>query len=145
MLAFLVFFNVAPAVAADSNGPMAAVHQFVDGLNTNHMASAIAACAPETSIVDEFAPYTWHGVGACAKWAAAFGAFAKQSNITDASVTLGVAKHVDVVSSQAYVVVPASFAFRVQGKSSAEKGATMTFALAKTSRWHIVAWTWSKP
>ncbi len=48
---------------------MTAVHQFVDGLNANNVPSALAACAPETSIIDEFAPRVWHGPGACAKWA----------------------------------------------------------------------------
>ncbi len=145
MLVFLLVWAAGPIAAADTNGPMKAVRQFVDGLNTNHIPSALAACAPETSIIDEFAPYSWHGAGACAMWAQAFGAEAKKYGITNPVVALGTVKHADMTATHAYVVVPASYTYKVHGKATAEIDATMTFALVKTTGWHIVAWTWSKP
>ena len=134
-----------PVAASGPSNPMTAVHQFIDGLNTNHIPLALAACAPETSIIDEFAPYSWHGPGACATWARAFGAEAKKDGMSDPFVTLGAAKHTDITTTHAYVVVPAKYTFKVHGRVASESAATMTFALVKTSGWHIVAWTWSKP
>ena len=40
--------------------------QFIDGFNKGDVKSALAACADQVSIIDEFAPYEWHGAGACA-------------------------------------------------------------------------------
>jgi len=87
------------------------VHQFTDGFNKGDTKSAVAACADQTSISDEFAPHEWHGAGACEKWANDYDADAKKHGVTDGIVTLGRACRVDVTDNYAYVVVPASYKF----------------------------------
>ena len=146
LFAFVVAALVAaPAAASDKTDVMVPVHQFVDGFNKGDVKSALAACAEQTSIVDEFPPYEWHGPGACAKWAEDFGADAKKNGITDTVVTLGKPKHVDVAGDRAYVVVPASFAYRMKGKAAKETGSLLTLALQKgTAGWRITGWTWTK-
>ena len=57
-----------PRSGAAQAGPMDAVHRFVAAFNKGDVPAAASACAPETSIIDEFAPYEWHGAGACARW-----------------------------------------------------------------------------
>jgi hypothetical protein len=124
---------------------MASVHQFIDGFNKGDVKSALAACADQTSIIDEFAPYEWHGAGACANWANDFDADAKKNGITDGFVTVGTPRHVDVAGDRAYVVVPTNYAFKQKGKPVKETGSTMALALQKVaSGWRIIGWAWAK-
>ena len=135
----------APAFASDSTDAMAAVHQFIDGFNKGDTKTALAACAEQTSIIDEFAPYEWHGAGACTNWANDFDADAKKNAITDGRVTLGKPRHVDVAGDHAYIVVPASYAYKVKGKPAKEAGSLMTLSLQKgAAGWRITGWAWSK-
>ncbi|TMH33416.1 MAG: hypothetical protein E6H66_12275, partial [Betaproteobacteria bacterium] len=53
-----------PAGANEKTDVMVPVHQFVDGFNKGDIKSALAACAEQTSIIDEFPPHEWHGAGA---------------------------------------------------------------------------------
>jgi hypothetical protein len=106
---------------------------------------AVAACADETSILDEFPPHEWHGTGACAKWLSDFDADAKKNGITDGVVTLGKASHVDINSDYAYVVVPANYTFKQKGKLVSEVGSIITLSLQKSSTgWRITGWAWAK-
>jgi hypothetical protein len=133
----------AAASASDASAVMATVHQFVDGFNKGDAKSALAACdATETDIIDEFPPHHWES---CAKWADAYAVAAKAAGDTDGSVTLGKPWNVDVTGNAGYVVVPATYTYKENGKKMTESGSVMTFALAKSSSgWHIRSWTWSK-
>jgi hypothetical protein len=124
---------------------LAPIHQFVDGFNKGDTKTALAACADQTSIIDEFPPYEWHGAGACARWAGDYDADAKKNGITDGIVTLGTPAHVDVTADRAYVVIPSDYAFKQNGKPIKEVGSTFTFALQKgAAGWRIIGWAWSK-
>ncbi|HVN35093.1 MAG TPA: nuclear transport factor 2 family protein [Casimicrobiaceae bacterium] len=142
---FAALLAAAPAFAADKDDVMASVKQFVDGFNKGDVKSALAACAEQTSIVDEFPPHEWHGPGACAAWANDFDADAKKNGITDGKVTLGKPRHVDVAGDRAYVVVPASYAYKLKGKPTKETGSMLTIALQKgASGWRMTGWAWTK-
>ena len=141
----LSLLAAAPAVAEDKTDVMTTVHQFIDGFNKGDVKAAVAACADQASIIDEFPPYEWHGEGACAHWAADFDADAKKRDITPGAVTLGKTRHLDITGDRAYVVVPTEYAFKQKGKAVTEKNATLSVALQKgASGWRIVAWTWAK-
>jgi ketosteroid isomerase-like protein len=134
-----------PAVASEKTDVMAPVHQFIDGFNKGDIKTALAACADQTSIIDEIPPHEWHGAGACSNWANDFAADAKKNGITDGVVTLGKARHVDVTGDRAYVVVPANYTYKQKGKAMKETGSTLTLALQKEAAgWRVVAWTWTK-
>lgn len=135
-----------PVAASDKTDVMAVIHQWVDGFNKGDTKESLATCADQTSILDEFAPYEWHGSGACANWANEFDAWAKKSDVTPGMVTLGKPRHVDIVADHAYVVVPANFAFKTKGKPGKETGATVTMTLQKAAAaWHITGWSWARP
>ena len=140
-----VIMAAAPNALAQQKDVMASVHQFVDGFNKGDTKSALAACADQTSIIDEFPPHEWHGAGACGTWADDYDANAKKDGITDGVVTLGKPRHVDVTGDRAYVVVPASYKFKQKGKPVAEIGSMLTVALQKgPAGWRMTAWTWTK-
>jgi hypothetical protein len=135
-----------PAVASEKTEVTAVIQQFVDAFNKGDMESAVAQCADQTSIIDDFAPHVWHGAGACAKWAKAYEADAKKNEITDGVVALGTPRHVEVTASSAYAVIPVdSFTYKVKGKPTKETGSTLTVALRKgESGWRITGWAWTQ-
>jgi hypothetical protein len=134
-----------PTAATDQTDVMVAVHQFVDGFNTGDATTALAACADQTSIIDEFPPYEWHGVGACSKWMNDYDANANENGITDGIVTLGTPRHIDITADLAYVVIPSDYTFNQKGTPNKEKGSMFTFALLKgETGWRIKGWSWAK-
>jgi hypothetical protein len=142
----IVISAAAPAFASDQTDVMVPIHQFVDGFNKGDAKSALAACAEETSIIDEFAPHEWHGAGACAKWADDYVASAKKDGITDGFVRLGKPKHVDVTGDRAYVVIPSDYTYKKNGKATKETKAAFAFALHKgAAGWRITGWSWAAP
>ena len=116
-LAVLATFSMAQTSGSAQTAVLASINQFVDGFNKGDTKTAVAACADETSIIDEFPPHEWHGAGACEKWLNDFDADAKKNDITDGVVKLGKASHVDISSDYAYVVVPANYTFKQKGKT----------------------------
>ena len=146
LIAVIVVVAVAGlAAGSEQTEVMAPVRQFVDGFNKGDAKSAVAACADQTMIIDDFPPHLWHGAGACASWASAYEADAKKNGIVDGVVTLGKPRQVDITGDVAYVVVPASFSYKQNGKLVKEAGATFTLVLQKgMAGWRITAWAWAK-
>jgi hypothetical protein len=133
------------AAASEKTDVLVPVHQFVDGFNKGDTKAALAACADQTSIIDEFPPHEWHGAGACSKWMNDYDSDAKKNGITDGIVTLSNPRHVDITADRAYVVVPASYEFKKNGKPTKETGSMFTFALQKgEAGWRITGWAWAK-
>lgn len=131
-----------PAVASEETDAMAPVHRFIDGFNKGDLKSAIAACADESSVIDDFAPHTWQGSG-CEKWADGFDAFVKKEGVTDAKIILGKPRHVDVTDDRAYIVVPVTLVLKHHGKPK-KLPSLLTASLHKESGgWRITAWAWA--
>ena len=141
----VVLLAAGPTAASEKRDVMAAVHQFVGGFNNGDTKTVLAACADQTSIIDEFPPHEWHGAGACSKWLDDFDADAKKNGITDGIVTLSNPRHVDVTADRAYVVIPANYTFKKKGKVVKETGSMLTLSLQKgETSWRITGWAWAK-
>jgi ketosteroid isomerase-like protein len=144
VLLLLAALAPSAARASDEADAVAAVKQFIEGFNKGDVKNALAACAPSTTVVDEFAPYLWQGANACAAWANDFDADAKKKGITDAIVKLAKPRHVFVTGDKAYLVVGTSYDYKQGKKKVSQTGATLTAALQKgPDGWRITAWTWS--
>jgi ketosteroid isomerase-like protein len=145
IVAFAIALAAGTAAASDQTDVMALVHQFTDSLNKGDTKTALAACASPSSIIDEFPPYQWAAATGCADWANDFDSYNKKSGITDPIATLGKPRHVDVTGDRAYVVAPATYRFKRNGKKVTESGATLTVALQKVADgWRITGWAWSR-
>ena len=145
MLAVALAVAATPAAASEQTDVMATVHQFTDGLNKGDTKTALAVCAAPSSIIDEFPPYAWQGATACADWARDFEAFNTTNGITVPIATLANPRHVDITGEHAYVVVPATYTYKQNGKKVTEAGSMLTVALQKTATgWLITSWAWSK-
>jgi ketosteroid isomerase-like protein len=150
MLRLLLAAALAALSYAQSPSPaqapvLSAVHQFVDAFNKGDVRTVVATCAAETSILDEFPPHEWHGPGACAKWLTDFDTDAKKNGITDGIVMLHTPSHVDINGDRAYVVIPADYNFKQNGKPMVETGSVVTLTLRKLQRgWRVSGWAWAK-
>lgn len=132
-----------PVAASEKSAVMAVVHQWVDGFNKGDMKSMAAACAEQTSIIDDIPPHEWHGAEACAKWSKDFEAFGKTNEITNGIVTLGNPRHIDFTADRAYIVTRANFTYKMKGKPMKDSGSILTVALQKgASGWRITGWAW---
>lgn len=142
ILALALTTAAAPPARAQQADVVAVVNKFIDGFNKGDIAAALSTCAPNAAIIDEFAPFAWHG---CDTWANAYDADAKLHGITDGSVTLGKPWHVDIVGTSAYVVGPGSYAYKQKGKPVKETLSTFAVVLQKgAAGWKITSWSWAK-
>ena len=124
---------------------MAIINQFVDGFNRGDTTSAIAACASPAAIIDDFPPHEWEGPSACSDWASALAAQDAKDGVTGGIVTLGKPWYVNVAGDRAYVVVPATYNYKLHGKPVSERNSIFTVALRKfQAGWRITGWAWSK-
>ena len=105
-------------------------------------------------IVDEVAPYAWHGAKAVQEWAAALGAADAKRGVTDQRVVIGKPTRVEVEGASAYVIVPATYTFTEKGVAM-RAASQMTFTLQKGNggprevdrrdAWLIHGWTRTGP
>lgn len=141
LIAFVLV--VGSAAATDKTDVISVVHQWRDAFNKGDMKFMGAACADQTSIIDDFPPHEWHGSGACSKWSSDFQAFTQTAGITDPAITVGKAWHIDVTGDRAYVVAPTTFVFKQKGKPVKEMG-IVTVALQKSGAvWRMTGWAWA--
>ena len=141
----LAAFAQSTTAAQDKTAVMTSVNQFVDAFNKGETKTAAAACADQTSIIDEFPPHEWQGSGACEKWMNDYDTDAKKNGVTDGLVTLRFPRHIDITADHAYVVVPANYTYKQNGRVVKETGSMLTVALRKgTAGWRITGWAWTK-
>ena len=141
--------SMGSAVQGQASDPqiMAPINKFLEAFNKGDMATAATthAAGADVVIMDEVAPFLWHGAKALQTWAADLEADAKKKGITDQKVTLGAVTRVESDGAGAYVVVPSVYTFKEKGVAMRE-AAHMTFTLKKgASGWLIHGWTWTGP
>jgi ketosteroid isomerase-like protein len=136
---------VRPVASPPDAAVMASINQFLEAFNNGDVKAANAVCSDITEILDDFAPYEWHGAGTCATWMAAYDADAKVKGITDPHVTFGAPRHLDVAGDHAYVVLPSDYVYKEKGKPVHESESTITITLKKgATGWRMTGWAWSK-
>ncbi len=130
------------ALAPGKTDAMAPVRQFVEGFNKGDLKSAVAACAEEASVIDDFPPHVWQGSG-CGKWAIAYDDFAQQQGIADARIDLGQPRHVDISGERAYITVPVTLNYKVKGSPKKLPGMFTASLRKDAGGWRITAWAWT--
>ena len=139
----IVMVGTGPVVASQETDVMEPVRQFINGFNKSDIKMAQAACADGIFIIDDFPPHAWDGSGAISKWLHDLDSFEKKHGTSDAFVTLGKPRHVDVTDTHAYVVVPTNLSYKKKGQLVKEAG-LMTLVLHKgAGGWRIAAWSWA--
>ena len=132
-----------PAAASNDTDVAAVMRQWVDGFNAGDSPSAVATCATQASLIDDFAPHQWQGTDACARWFSDFRAMARTEGIAHATIKLAQPSHSETSAKFAYVVPPVTLSFERKGKPVTDKG-ILTVTLSKgTAGWRITGWAWA--
>ncbi len=142
ILGAAIAMAASPALAAGNGEITAVVKQYGHGVAAGDAKSS-ALCTSPAVVIDDFAPHVWQGPNACADWQAGLNAMIKKAGMTDAKVSIGPAKHLQVTGDVAYAVYPAVFSFKMKGKPQKEPG-VWAFALKKSAAgWRISGWSWA--
>jgi len=141
--------SIAGLVHAQSADPQitAPINKFMEAFNKGDAAGAAATHLSDAdlTIIDEVAPFSWHGAKAFQAWAGDLEADAKKNGITDQKVTIKAPTRVETAGDSAYVVVPSVYEFKLNGVAMREN-AQMTFVMKKSANgWLIHGWTWTGP
>jgi hypothetical protein len=117
------------------------VRQWTSVFSMDNSKDALAACADETSIIDDIPPHEWHGPGACVKWLSDLSAYLKSTKISDVTCALLKPWQIVISADRAYVVVPVNFTYKQSGKDMKALGSVLTVALRKdATNWRIIGW-----
>jgi ketosteroid isomerase-like protein len=131
-----------PALASDESDVLATLKAYSDAFNKGDTAAASALCAGQAVVIDDFPPHMWQGASACADWAAALLAAAKEEGDTDLHVAAAKPKQLSVSGDAAYAVLAAKYTYKRNGKPMMQVG-LWTFALQKANAgWRIAGWSW---
>ncbi|HEX4795591.1 MAG TPA: nuclear transport factor 2 family protein [Humisphaera sp.] len=129
----------------NATDPMVAIRHYIDAFNKGDAERMAAVFAVPGSILDGMAPHVWHGPTATQDWYKDVLTEGKQHGASGYVVTLAEPLHNNVTGDSAYVVVPATMTFKVQGAQVTQSGAVFTVALRKVGDgWRIAAWAWAK-
>ena len=124
---------------------MTAVRDYIAAFNSGDVKSMAAICAVPMSILDGMAPHVWHGPTATQEWYRDVLVEGEHLGAAGYFVALGEPRHVNITGDNAYVVVPTTMTFKLQGKQITQTGAIFTVALRKLDdTWRIAAWAWAK-
>ena len=128
-----------------STDPLVAVRQYIDHFNKGDADRMAEVFSVTGSILDGMAPHLWLGPTATQDWYRDVLIEGEQHGASDYFVTLGEPLHNNITGDSAYVVVPATMKFKVQGQEILQTGAMFTVALRKLpDGWRIAAWAWAK-
>ena len=125
--------------------PLATVAQYIDAFNNGDVETMAANFADSASILDGMPPHLWQGPNATRDWYRDVMAEGESHGATNWFVTVGEPVHNDVSGDRAYVVVPATMTFTLNGNPRTQTGASFTVALHRLADgWRIAAWAWTK-
>lgn len=128
-----------------STDPLAAVRQYIDHFNKGDADGMAEVFSVTGSILDGMPPHLWLGPTAARDWYRDVLIEGEQHGASDYFVTIGDPVHNNITGDGAYVVVPATMRFKVQGQEVLQTGAMFTVALRKLAEgWRIAAWAWAK-
>jgi ketosteroid isomerase-like protein len=130
---------------ASTDDPAETVRRYVDGFNRGDAKAMAAACADPMQILDGMSPHVWQGPTASDDWYADVLREGEHVGASEYHIILDEPRHVDVKGENAYVVVPATMTFKVQGNQHTQTGSIFTLALRRVgSDWRLTAWAWAK-
>src|SRR5262249_39255507 len=125
--------------------PLAAVHHYLDAFNRGDATAMAATFAVPGQILDGMAPHVWQGPAAGQDWYRDAVIEGQAHGASGYFVRVGEPLHNDVTGDSAYVVLPATMTFDVNGTKVTQSGAVLTVALRKTAEgWRVAAWAWAK-
>jgi ketosteroid isomerase-like protein len=141
LFAFLAARSLADAAGSDVLLP---IQTFARAANAGNRAVVISVFTPDSTIIDEFAPFRFGAPQAAAHWYDGSGPDQTAHGVTDARISFAAPKFITVQGAQAYVVVPAVYAYKIHGKPAKETGSVAYSLTRRGAKWKISAMAWAK-
>ncbi|MBS0578122.1 MAG: DUF4440 domain-containing protein [Proteobacteria bacterium] len=135
----------AQAATADHTDIEAAVQRWAVAFSSGSFARDNTPCAEDAVVIDDLPPHVWQGPGACSRWFDAFKAWATKNAATEAAISFGPMRHLDVEGAVAYLVAPVTLSYRRAGQRVNFPG-TITITLRTQepgSGWRITGAAWA--
>src|SRR5215213_9737659 len=80
------------------------VGKFVDDVNSGRIEAALARFTGDVTIVEDLAPYRWHGPDAGAQWLRAMATNAERLGVTAVVMDLGTPQRIEVEGATGYAI-----------------------------------------
>lgn len=133
---------VAAQTKEPSSAMMAPVYAAVIG-ETGAVEMLTNAYTSDPTIVDEFAPYEWSGPNAVRQYASDLHAWLRAGNLKSVHVTFDAVRFWDTKGDRAWITMPATFSFTINGKLGSESG-TYAFVLVRINgAWKAKSSSWA--
>ncbi len=143
-VAIIAGLSLAGAASAADQRVLVPIQTYVRAANAGHRAELISAFTADSTIVDEFAPYSFPAPHAAAHWYDGFGADQLAGGVSAAEIRYTAPKFVTVAGIRAYVVLPTVYTYKIHGRPARESG-SLAFALRNVGgAWKISAMAWAK-
>ena len=125
--------------------PLDAVTRYIDGFNSGDVEAMAAVFDVDGCILDGMPPHVWRGATAARDWYSDVLVEAREHSAANYFVTLAEPLHDNVTGDAAYLVLPATMTFDLNGQPVTQSGAVITMALRhRPEGWRITAWAWTK-
>jgi hypothetical protein len=122
-----------------------AITAMVDAVNRGEFGRAAAAFTAEPIIVEDIAPFRWHGPNAPSAWLAAMGDNASRLGVQSIVMDLGSAVNIVTSDNAAYAAFPGHLIL-VRKDGELRSSGILTFVLAqRDNSWLIDTLVWSGP
>lgn len=129
----------------NAEGVTVSIADFVDAVNRGDQAKAVAHFTDDVTIVEDLAPFRWHGPNAGPDWMLAMWENAQRNNVSAIMMEISPPTRVEVEGGAAYAVVPGLLTYHGDGSALRSEG-LLTFSLkARGGKWLISALAWSGP
>lgn len=123
-----------------------AITAMVDAVNRSDFGRAAAAFTAEPTIIEDIAPFRWHGPDAPSAWLAAMGDNAARLGVQSIAMDLGQPVNIVTSDNAAYAVFPGHLILATTQDGELRSRGTLTFVLAqRDNSWLIDTLVWSGP
>jgi ketosteroid isomerase-like protein len=141
----LAFAAGTQACFADATAATEPIEKLFSAFNADDGPRVNQAYAPNAAIVDEFAPFVWHGPAAGTSFWTSFLAFRKGIGLSDIHATHGPLAFLSYDDSKntAYVVAPTIITCRLAGKFEKETGRWVFVVKKIGGAWLIQNSSWA--
>lgn len=125
--------------------PLDAVTRYIEGFNAGDVDAMAAVFDVDGCILDGMPPHVWRGATTARDWYRDVLLEAEHHGASGYHVTLAEPLHANTSGDFAYVAVPATMTFDLNGQQVTQSGAVITMALRhRPEGWRITAWAWTK-
>ena len=119
------------------------ITDFVDAVNQGNQARAVEHLTDDVTIIEDLAPFRWHGRHAGPEWMLAM--LGQRKNLTAITMEIGPPSRIEVEGEAAYAIVPGLLTYVGPGSTLRSNG-LLTFSLrASDGQWLINGLVWSGP